>query len=74
MYNKDRIDNYRKKGDSYIVLKRTGGKFVVAVKKIAGRRKHIAFAFKNKAESEQVAGLADEFWLLIQTIYIAYKV
>ena len=47
----------------------TGGKFVVAEEKIASRRKHIVFAFKNKAESEQEAVLSDEFLLSIQTIY-----
>ena len=31
----------------------TGGKFVVANQKVTGRRKHIAFVFKNEAELEQ---------------------
>ena len=47
----------------------TGGKFVVADQKIAGRSKHIAFAFKNKAESEQEAVLSEKFFLCIQMIY-----
>ena len=45
------------------------GKFVVADQKIAGRRKHIVFAFKNKAESEQEAVLSNKFLLCIQMIY-----
>ena len=47
----------------------TGGKFVLADQKIAGRRKHIVFAFKNKAESEQEAVLSNKFLLCIQMIY-----
>ena len=47
----------------------TGGKFVVADQKIAGRRKHIVFAFKDNAESEQEAVLSDKFLLSIQRIY-----
>ena len=47
----------------------TGGKFVVSDQKIAGRKKHIVFAFKNKAESEQEAVLSDKFLLCIQMIY-----
>ena len=45
------------------------GKFVVADQKIAGRRKHIVFAFENKAEREQEAVLSDKFLLCIQMIY-----
>ena len=47
----------------------TGGKFVVPNQKIAGRRKHIVFAFKNQADSEQESVLSTKFLLCIQMIY-----
>ena len=44
-------------------IPRTGVKIVVADQKIAARRKHIVFAFKNKTEREQEAILSDKFLL-----------
>ena len=57
----------------FLVFKKVGGgasgKFVVANQKIAGRRKHIVFAFKNKVQSEQEDVLSNKFLLCIQMIY-----
>ena len=52
-----------------VIVGLTGGKFVVADQEIAGGRKHIVFAFKNKAESEQETVLSDKFLLSVQMIY-----
>ena len=51
-----------------LLYTQAGGKFVVADHKIAGRRNHIDFAFKNKAYSEQEAVLSDKFLLSIYMI------
>jgi hypothetical protein len=45
---------------------RTGGNFVVADQKIAGRNQAHCIYIQNKAESKQEAVLADDFLLSIQ--------